>query len=233
MAGILYPLENTMKLQRAIVITAGLLLLILAFAPRIEYCQAAENESVIKLFNGKDLDGWVPYLVEKGADPAATWSVKEGILRCTGKPNGYIKTAKSYKNYYLTVEWRWPEKPGNSGVLMHIQGDDKTWPLCIEAQLMAGSAGDFWFMDGATGNTDKARVNAQRSNNTRKLTAAENQPGEWNRYQIVSLNGTLTVLINGQLVNWTTDHKPSEGLIALQSEGAPIEFRTVELTPIP
>ncbi len=223
-----------MKLQRPVLIASGfLLLLILVLAPVVPTSQAAENEPVIKLFNGRNLDGWVPYLVDKAADPGATWSVQDGILKCTGKPNGYIKTAKSYKNYYLTVEWRWPEKPANSGVLTHIQGDDKTWPLCIEAQLMSGSAGDFWFMDGSTGATDQARVNAQRANNTRKLLAAEKPAGEWNRYQIISLNGTLTLLVNGQLVNWATECKPSEGLIGLQSEGGPIEFRTVELTPMP
>ena len=42
----------------------------------------------IQLFNGKDLSGWTPVLDKEGADPSQTWSVANGLLRCTGKPAG-------------------------------------------------------------------------------------------------------------------------------------------------
>ena len=38
--------------------------------------------------------------------------------------------------------------------------------------------------------------------------------------------------VNGELVNYGRNAVPSEGFICLQSEGVPIEFRRVELTPI-
>jgi hypothetical protein len=192
----------------------------------------AADESPIQLFNGRDLSGWDIWVDDANANPADTWSVVNGVLRTHGKPNGYIKTRDSYRNYRLVVEWRWPENPGNSGILMHITGEDKVWPYCVEAQLYSGAAGDFWFMAGAKGKTEPGRVNPDRAANTRKIVMAENPAGEWNRYEIIALEGTIVLEINGRLVNWALNAEPAEGLIGFQSEGAPIEFRRIELTPI-
>ena len=38
------------------------------------------------LFNGKDLTGWV----DVNTSPE-TWSVKDGLLVCTGKPTGVMR----------------------------------------------------------------------------------------------------------------------------------------------
>ena len=67
----------------------------------------------IKLFNGKNLDGWKTYLDPNAKDvkPEDVWSVKDGVIHCKGKPFGYLLTEKEYGDYVLTVEWRWPEKP--------------------------------------------------------------------------------------------------------------------------
>jgi hypothetical protein len=98
----------------------------------------------VKLFNGTDLAGWTAFLdpKAKGVKPADVWSVKDGVLRCQGKPFGYLLTAKEYGDYVLTVEWRWPEKAGNSGVFVHVSGPNKIWPKGVEAQLFSGHAGD-------------------------------------------------------------------------------------------
>src|SRR6185295_2215047 len=109
------------------------------------------NAAKTALFNGKDLSGWVQYLPENAdhskPDPAKTWSVKDGVIHCAGTPIGYLRTEKTFKNYFLVVEWRWPATPGNSGVLLHMQREDHVWPLSVEAQLESGNAGDFWMVD--------------------------------------------------------------------------------------
>ena len=53
------------------------------------------------------------------ADPKQTWSVVDGTIRCTGKPNGCVVTEKEYGDYVLKLKWRFPadSKGGNSGVL--------------------------------------------------------------------------------------------------------------------
>ncbi len=78
----------------------------------------------INLWNGKDFNGWDRFVLGKDVDVNTVWMVKNGILHCTGVPNGYIKTANRYANYKLTVEWRWPAEPGNSGVLLHMREPD-------------------------------------------------------------------------------------------------------------
>src|SRR6185436_9054994 len=97
------------------------------------------DEKFTPLFNGKDTTGWRMFLDPnaKGADAAKVWSVKEGVLICQGKPNGYIITEKEYENYVLRLQWRFPvgSPGGNSGVFVNVQGPDKIWPKGVEAQL--------------------------------------------------------------------------------------------------
>jgi len=194
---------------------------------------AAEGAGKIALFDGRSLAGWKQFLPDPKADPAKTWSVKDGVIHCTGTPAGYLRTEKSFRNYFLVVEWRWPANAGNSGVLLHTQREDKLWPYSVEAQLHSGSAGDFWLIDGATANVDDSRRNPAASINVKHLQRAEKPLGEWNRYEITCLDGNVVLVVNGELVNCGRDATPDEGAICLQSEGAPIEFRKVELTPIP
>jgi hypothetical protein len=198
--------------------------------------QAARKEIAggkLALFDGKGLAGWKQVLDDPKADPAKTWSVSDGVIRCTGQPAGYLRTERSFKNYFLVVEWRWPGAGGNSGVLLHMQRDDRVWPYSVEAQLESGNAGDFWLIGGATAKVDDARRNANAAINVKHLKAAENPLGEWNRYEITCIDGAVILVINGELMNVGREATPDEGFICLQSEGTPIEFRKVELTPVP
>ena len=68
---------------------------------------AAEIPKWVDLFNGKDLTGWVD--VNTSPD---TWSVKDGLLICKGKPIGVMRSEKQYENFLLHVEWRHME-PGS------------------------------------------------------------------------------------------------------------------------
>jgi 3-keto-disaccharide hydrolase len=192
----------------------------------------------IRLFNGRDLSGWTSFLERSGPNAGGSmrmedvWKVEGGRIRCSGVPNGYIRTAADYKDFVLTLEWRWAEKPGNSGVLLRILGPDKIWPKTIEAQLMSGNAGDFWLMDGATLDSDPARVDPKAANHRLKMKAAERPAGEWNVYEITMDGSWVLLKINGEVVNEGTGADEVAGKIGLQSEGAPIEFRNIRLTPI-
>src|SRR5262249_29483459 len=110
--------------------------------------RAPAQDQPIPLFNGKDLSGSTPVLDQAGADPARTWSVADGVLKCTGKPAGYIKTDREFGDYLLTLQWRWPEGTagGNNGVLVHASTPRALgiWPKSIEVQLFKGNAGDLW-----------------------------------------------------------------------------------------
>ncbi len=180
-----------------------------------------------KLFNEQNLDGWNPFLADSGMDPASIWSIKDGVLRCEGKPNGYILTDKDYSNYKLRVEWRYPDKPGNSGVFLHTTGEDKIWPATIEAQLKYQRAGDFVALSG----TGFAELKEGRVL-PKKHKTNEKEPGQWNVYDIICKGDTITLYVNGLLQNRATKTNVSSGKIGLQSEGSPIEFRNVTISPL-
>ena len=191
----------------------------------------------IALFNGKDLVGWEPFLVGAATKKEDVWSVKDGLLVCQGKPGGYLRTAKKYESYKLVVEWRWPGKPGNSGVLMRITGKPTMLPNCMEAQLASGSAGDMYGFQGFKIAGDKARFSENPKalgglTALKKIQGNEKKPGEWNQYDITVKGDAVTVLVNGKKVNEATGCDVRPGYIGLQSEGGVIQFRTVRLTPL-
>jgi hypothetical protein len=181
----------------------------------------------VKLFNEQDLVGWKPYLQDSNVDPSTVWSVQDSVLRCEGKPNGYLRTTESYSNYELHVEWRWPEKPTNSGILLHMSEPDKIWPRSIEAQLKHRNAGDFYSIDGVRFNELKKGRRVPKKNQTN-----EKEPGRWNTYDIICQDNTIMLYVNGLLQNTATHTSVNSGMIGLQSEGSPIEFRNITLTLI-
>lgn len=186
----------------------------------------------VALWNGKDFTGWTRFVPDAGVNVDDVWQVRDGVLYCAGKPNGYIRTDKKYENYRLYLEWRWPETPTNSGVLLHAGGPDQVWPVCIECQLKAGSAGDFVLING-TGITVKG---TDRQNPARQFVVIEKMSpgneapaGQWNRYEIHCEGGTIRCYVNGVLQNEGTNATVTSGWICLQSEGSPIEFRNIYL----
>ncbi|QDV37312.1 3-keto-disaccharide hydrolase [Tautonia plasticadhaerens] len=195
----------------------------------------AWSQEPIRLFNGEDLSGWTAVLAGEDARAEDVWTVRDGVLSCSGKPNGYIRTEESYKDYTLTLEWRFPEGSdgGNSGVLVHTSepGAIGIWPKSIEVQLFSGNAGDFWVIgtDLDVENEEQRKMGRRHLN----LTDDSERPiGEWNEMEIVCEGDAIRVSVNGDLVNQATNCTVTEGAISLQSEGVPIEFREVVLTPM-
>ncbi len=202
---------------------------------------AEEAPEPIQLFDGESLDGWDSHNIGDAATEEV-WMVEDGVLRTTGEPFGYLYTEDEFESFELTVEWRWPEgvEPTNSGVLLRIADEPISFlTTCVEAQLMHGSVGDIWAFYGASAEGAEERYTEIEGHQAlgdfhgvRKMTDAEAEPGEWNTYEIVLDGETLTLRLNGELVNEASGLDVLAGPIGLQSEGGPIEFRKVELTPL-
>lgn len=185
------------------------------------------------LWNGKDFAGWKLFVPDPDHDVTKTWSIKDGVIRCEGRPAGYMRTEKDYADYLLHVEWRWVGKGGNSGVLVHMTGKDAVWPKSLECQLASGSAGDFWVIGGVEVAEHAKQGKRVRGRNVRKLKQSSEKPlGQWNAYDIICKDDWVVVLVNGVLQNIGSKCSDKSGKICLQSEGTPIEFRNIYLEPL-
>lgn len=178
----------------------------------------------IVLFNGKDLDGLT--IQPETPDAMLAWKVKDGVLHATGVPTNYIRTKEKYSQYLLRFEWRWLEEPGNSGLLLHIQGEAKVWPRCLEAQLKHEDAGDFFIMEGVT----FAELPEGKRRTIKREPSNEKPLGEWNEMTVEVNKGNVRVSVNGVLQNEASEVSVEEGYIGFQSEGTPIEFRNIAMT---
>jgi hypothetical protein len=187
------------------------------------------EKNKIFLFNGKDLNNWVFKLKDPSVDPATVFRVENEVIHIAGAPFGYMRTKKSYSDYKLHVEWRWPYEATNSGVFVHVQAPDTIWPKCVECQLQAGNAGDFICMNGAD---MKERTDKTKPFVHKMVNSSEKIAGEWNSMDITCSGSIIEVMVNGVLQNKGTNLNLSEGSVCLQSEGKEIEFRNVFLIPL-
>lgn len=224
----------------------------LVSAPSVVLAEPPQAETV-KLFDGKSLQGWTVHLVQDDVKMDDVWSVKEGVLVCKGTPLGFLQTKDSFGNFVLELDWRWapgkqPAKDTpNSGVLLRIAADPPTingsrsfMAKCVEAQLMSGSAGDIWAFYGFPLNREGERSKAIQDHEVlgdfhgfAAMKNVENPLGQWNHYEIKLQGDTLTLKINGTLVNQASGLATGKGPIGLQSEGAAIHFRHIQIKPLP
>ena len=207
-----------------------------AVATPLPRCLAQEKAKTIELFDGKSLEGWTFVSSVETTKPEDVWSVVDGVLVCKGKPSGYIRTKRDdFENYVLELDWRFPKGSpgGNSGVLLHASTPKAigVWPKSLEAQLFHQNAGDIWVI----GETCKIENPEKRIMGRRHLNLTDDSEkpiGEWNHYEIKCEGDTITLKVNGDLVNHATDCSATKGAICLQSEGAEVHFRNVRLTPL-
>jgi Domain of Unknown Function (DUF1080) len=184
----------------------------------------------VDLFDGKSFSGWTFVSKDTNAPAAAIWSVTNGVIVCQGKPYGYARTLQTYRDYQLHAEWRWPDGPGNSGVFLHVNPPDKVWPMCFEAQLQAGNAGEIRCNGGSTAS---GLTLANPKSFPRQQPSSEKFAGEWNAYDIICRSNSIVVRVNGVLQNEVAGTSVSSGAIALQAEGKLVEFRNIYLEPLP
>lgn len=190
----------------------------------------------LQLFNGRNLDGLQVYQEDASADPAKTWRVEDGILRCSGAPRGFIRTQLPFADYTLHVEWRWPKGDGNSGILLHVVNRDEIWPKGFEVQLATGRAGDLTSYWDARSKEEIVSRNPRGFTTGRLMrpgNSTEKPLGEWNTLDVVCAGDTVTLTVNGVQVNRMTGLIPSAGMIGLQSEGTAIDFRNITLKLLP
>lgn len=210
-------------------------------------CSSPEENKTIHLFNGVDLTGWhadVPD-ADNNPDIEPSFMVRDSMLVSMGDPRGHLITDSVFSNYRLEVEYRFPGEPGNCGVLVHASTPRalyQMFPKSLEVQMQSGDAGDFWCiveditvpdMETRRGPKEKWGIIEGKNRRIVNLTDdSENPLGEWNDMIVECVADTIKVWVNDDLVNYGYDCTATEGHIAVQAEGAEVEFKKIDLTPI-
>ncbi|AOW10167.1 3-keto-disaccharide hydrolase [Flavobacterium gilvum] len=175
-------------------------------------------------------------------EPSKVYEFSDGMIRMYGDENSCLMTKKSYKNFELTLEYRWniEEKFNkrkslkNSGVMYNIPLDasDRIWPKGIQFQIKENSTGDFIFLDNVTAKVNGKLIEAGASVVSPKFLANEQPYGEWNTCVIKSFNGKITQYLNGKLINECVEATSIEGKISLNYESSPIDFKNIVIKNI-
>ena len=206
--------------------------------------QAADLPQYKPLFNGKDLTGWVNVNTDKD-----TWYVKEGMLVCTGHPIGVMRTDRQYENFLLHIEWRHMEAGGNSGIFAWSEGtvpEGRRLPKGMEIQMLEldwvnqhklkdGSLPPIAYVHGELFGANGLITTPDNPRGTRSKSI-ENRckgKGEWNVYDVVCVDGVVKLSVNGKFVNGVRNASIKKGYLCLESEGAEIQFRNIQIMELP
>jgi hypothetical protein len=177
-----------------------------------------------------------------------TWEVQKELLICHGHPIGVVRSEKIYENFILHVEWKHMEAGGNSGTFVWSDANaDETdrLPNGVEVQMLeldwvnlnmrngekppiAYVHGELFGVGGVTTVPDNPRGERSKSVENRCLGK-----GEWNTYDVVCVDGTIKLSVNGKFVNGISKSSKKSGYICLESEGAEIHFRNLRIVELP
>ena len=197
---------------------------------------ADEPPDFTPLFNGRDLEGWVN--VNCAPD---TWSAKDGVIHCTGKPTGALRTVRQYENFILEVEWRHLRSGGNAGIFIWASPTPPPgtpFLRSIEVQVLDHgygqtenytTHGDVFPIQGAS-MKPFGRHRGMRSFPSEQRSKPS---PEWNHYRIVCNAGVIRLHVNGKEVSGGEQCDWRKGYIGLESEGSPVEFRNIRIKELP
>jgi len=182
-------------------------------APALRTTKEPSWGAPVKLFNGKNLDGWK-------AMGNNQWVAEAGVLK-SSKPGANLITEKSFSDFKLHVEFRYP-KGSNSGI--YLRGR-------YEVQIMdsKGMEPQSGYLGGVYGFVSPTEMVAK-------------DPGEWQQYDITLTGRIITVVGNGKTIickqeipgitGGAIDSNEGEpGPLMIQGDHGPVELRNIILTP--
>lgn len=242
-------------------IARGLSFLIVAILLTVSALAAEPGESAAlpKAFISGTEFGWQAlgendFVPVNGAPD--TWEWKEGVLHCTGRPTGVMRTRKRYTNFEIVLQWKHLESGGNSGLFVWTPEaaltDLKPGHLPragIEVQIL-----DHGYSAKYEKATGKKPVNFTTNGDIFPYGTAKMTPlppaspnglrgfprknlskgfGEWNHYYVRTVNGEIRLWVNGEEVSGGDKCDPHSGFLCLEAEGSPVEFKELRIRELP
>ncbi|MBU3551376.1 DUF1080 domain-containing protein [Polynucleobacter sp. MWH-Berg-3C6] len=172
---------------------------------------AQNADGFIDLIDGVSLEGW-------NIVGNANWVIGNGIIE-GNKPNGYLVSTKSYKNFIIRAEF-WAGSDTNSGIFIRCQDPTKiAAATSYEVNIWDTRPGQE-YSTGAI--VDVAKVNP-----------IYKAGGRWNTMEIVANGSHFKVTLNGEVtVADAQDSKFADGPIAIQSAGGVVKFKKLQIKPM-
>jgi len=178
----------------------------------------------------------------------STWKSQKGVLICSGRPIGVMRSEKQYENFILHIEWKHIEPGGNSGVFVWSDANPaeaSRLPNGVEVQMLeldwvklntkdgvappeAYVHGELFGVGGVTTIPDNPRGTRSKSVENRCLGR-----GNWNVYDVVCVDCTIKLSVNGKFVNGISKSTKKKGYLCLESEGGEIHFRNIKIIELP
>ena len=195
------------------------------------------KSETVKLFNGKDLEGWEGYM--------DLWSVKDGVIVARNdkplKVSTYLFTKQKFSDFRLIVSAKLVESEMHSGIALWgkritapDKGNDPHGEFTYQGQLVMFPSGwglfDLYRRGGA--------INPSQAIRDPAIKAGKQH--DWNEMEILAQGNRIRLVVNGKLALDWRDPDPklvAEGPIALQlhSNSIPqeIHFKGLVVTTFP
>jgi hypothetical protein len=224
--------------MRIIALRCVLAVALLAAPGIVAAAPAGADDGWVKLFNGKDLDGWV----QRGGK--AKYLVEDGQIVGRSVPNtanSFLCTKKDYGDFVLELEFK-VDPALNSGVQVRSQCFDE--PKAVELggkkyKIAAGRVhgyqveidpdvkrGRLW----TGGIYDEGRRGWLNDLKNNEAARKAFKPNEWNKFRIECRGDSIKTWLNGVPAADLKDSVTPSGFIALQVHGVgkktePLEVR--------
>lgn len=185
-----------------------------------------------------------------------TWVFKDGVIFCTGKPIGVIRSKQQYTNFEMVYEWCHRKSAGNSGSFVWVPEEaltdlppNKLPGGGIEVQVLdhgyatqykerTGKDSDWFTTNGdvfAVGKSTMKPFEPISPNGRRSFPRKDLSKGvdQWNHYYVRAINGEVRLWVNGEEVSGGNECNPRSGFLCLEAEGSPVEFRNLRIRETP
>jgi 3-keto-disaccharide hydrolase len=192
----------------------------------------AQAPAAVDLMPDESLRGWtrVPIPPVDGLKPKLQWRVDAArhALICSGDGgHEWLRWDQEVGDFILDVDWRFTpraegEKRYNSGVGVRLSKYGELW-----VQGQTGLAGGYLFGENLADGAIR-RFNLSKEMKENRVKPA----GEWNHYQVRAEGDTITLAVNGEVVNQLHGYALTRGYIGLEAEGYEVTFQNLKLTPL-
>ncbi|MDP6840008.1 MAG: DUF1080 domain-containing protein, partial [Planctomycetota bacterium] len=168
-------------------------------------------------------------------------TARDGMIVCSGKPTGLLRTERMFENFVLELEWRHLVPGGNAGLFVWsdpIPAVGVPFSRAVEVQVMDGPNGSWYTTHGDIFPIWGARMTPIYENpngGSRCLPRAEHsKPApQWNHYRVTCIDGTIRLEVNGEEVSGGDAIAPRRGYLVLESEGTEAHFKDLIIRELP